>query len=66
MIANHFKSKGSGVDDGTGQGLANPDRIAQATALAGFADDFAATNGVEKIFLTGDFNANSRRTRSRC
>ena len=59
VIANHFKSKGSGVDDGTGQGLANPDRIAQATALAGFADGFAATNGVEKFFLTGDFNASS-------
>jgi 5'-nucleotidase len=59
VIANHFKSKGSGADDGTGQGLANPDRIAQANALVGFADDFAVANGVEKVFLTGDFNANS-------
>ena len=30
VIVNHFKSKGSGVDDGTGQGNANPDRVAQA------------------------------------
>ena len=30
VVVNHFKSKGSGVDDGTGQGLANPDRIGQA------------------------------------
>src|SRR3712207_8392950 len=36
-IVNHFKSKGSGVDDGTGQGNANPDRIGQAKALAAFA-----------------------------
>ena len=31
VIVNHFKSKGSGTDDGTGQGNANPDRVAQAT-----------------------------------
>ncbi len=37
VIVNHFKSKGSGVDDGTGQGNANPDRIAQAEALSTFA-----------------------------
>jgi len=34
VIVNHFKSKGSGVDDGTGQGNANPDRVAQAEAVA--------------------------------
>ena len=31
VIVNHFKSKGSGVDDGTGQGNANPDRIRRPT-----------------------------------
>lgn len=59
VIVNHFKSKGSGVDDGTGQGNANPDRVAQATALTGFASSFAASRGTDKVFLTGDFNAYS-------
>lgn len=57
VIVNHFKSKGSGVDDGTGQGNANPDRIAQAEALSTFADAFAAERGTDKVFLTGDFNS---------
>ncbi|GAA2144230.1 hypothetical protein GCM10009844_17540 [Nocardioides koreensis] len=57
VIVNHFKSKGSGTDDGTGQGNANPDRVAQAEALATFADDFKAERGISKLFLTGDFNA---------
>jgi predicted extracellular nuclease len=59
VIVNHFKSKGSGVDDGTGQGNANPDRVAQANALASFADQFARDRGTDRIFLTGDFNAYS-------
>jgi predicted extracellular nuclease len=59
VIVNHFKSKGSGADDGTGQGNANPDRVAQAEALATFADDFKAERGIAKLFLTGDFNAYS-------
>ena len=59
VIVNHFKSKGSGVDDGTGQGNANPDRVAQATALTQFASSFAAARGTDKVFLTGDFNAYS-------
>lgn len=59
VIVNHFKSKGSGVDDGTGQGNANPDRVAQATALTEFASSFAAARGTDKVFLTGDFNAYS-------
>ncbi|MGZ4487509.1 MAG: ExeM/NucH family extracellular endonuclease [Nocardioides sp.] len=59
VIVNHFKSKGSGVDDGTGQGNANPDRVAQADALAAFADQFTADRGISKLFLTGDFNAYS-------
>ncbi|TNM39437.1 ExeM/NucH family extracellular endonuclease [Nocardioides albidus] len=60
VIVNHFKSKGSGVNDGTGQGNANPDRIAQATELADFAGDFAAARGVGAVFLTGDFNSYSQ------
>ncbi|CAN5267619.1 ExeM/NucH family extracellular endonuclease [soil metagenome] len=60
VIVNHFKSKGSGTDDGTGQGLSNPDRVAQATDLTSFADSFATSRGTEKVFLTGDFNAYSQ------
>ena len=59
VIVNHFKSKGSGVDDGTGQGNANPDRVAQAKALATFADDFQAARDLSTVFLTGDFNSYS-------
>ena len=59
VIVNHFKSKGSGVDDGTGQGNANPDRVAQAEAVAAFADDFKAERGISKLFMTGDYNAYS-------
>ncbi|OKL53176.1 hypothetical protein BSZ39_10935 [Bowdeniella nasicola] len=51
-VVNHFKSKGSGVDDGTNQGKANPDRIAQATALK----DWVA-GSEHPVFLLGDFNA---------
>ncbi len=57
VIVNHFKSKGSGVDDGTGQGLANADRIGQANALATFADQFATDRGTDAMFLAGDFNS---------
>ncbi|MEJ7831754.1 MAG: ExeM/NucH family extracellular endonuclease [Nocardioides sp.] len=60
VIVNHFKSKGSGADDGTGQGLANQDRIGQANALSAFADTFAASRGTDQIFLAGDFNAYSQ------
>ncbi|MEZ0580117.1 ExeM/NucH family extracellular endonuclease [Nocardioides sp. MH1] len=60
VIANHFKSKGSGTDDGTGQGNSNPSRIAQAERLSIYADDFAAARGVDAVFLTGDFNAYSQ------
>ena len=59
VIVNHFKSKGSGVDDHTGQGNANPDRVAQADAVASFADDFKAERGISKLFMTGDYNAYS-------
>lgn len=56
-VANHFKSKGSGEDDGTGQGLANPARIAQAEALSAWSEEMFAD---EAVFLMGDFNAYSR------
>jgi predicted extracellular nuclease len=57
VVVNHFKSKGSGADDGTGQGLANPDRIRQAHALVDFAKATAQADGTKKIFLVGDFNS---------
>ena len=60
VIVNHFKSKGSGVDDGTGQGNANPDRVGQATALKSFAETFKTARGVNKLFLVGDFNSYSK------
>jgi predicted extracellular nuclease len=59
VIVNHFKSKSSGDDDGTGQGLANADRVGQAEALATFASEFADGLAAEEppVFLAGDFNA---------
>ncbi|MEO5709080.1 MAG: ExeM/NucH family extracellular endonuclease [Nocardioidaceae bacterium] len=57
VIVNHFKSKGSGVNDGTGQGNANPDRVAQAKALVTFADQQKKLAGTDTVFLTGDFNS---------
>ncbi|GGB65157.1 hypothetical protein N798_10795 [Knoellia flava TL1] len=57
VIANHFKSKGSGVDDGTGQGNANPSRIEQARALRTWANTQFAD---EAVFLVGDFNSYSK------
>jgi 5'-nucleotidase len=60
VIVNHFKSKGSGVDDGTGQGNANPDRVGQANALVSFADQFAADRATDAVFLAGDFNSYSK------
>ena len=63
---NHFKSKGSGVDDGTGQGNANPDRVAQAKALVKWIPEVLAEVSeetempVEDVALLGDFNAYSQ------
>lgn len=57
VIVNHFKSKGSGPDDGTGQGNSNPQRIVQAQELVGFANAMKTTAGTDKVFLAGDFNA---------
>ena len=58
-INNHFKSKGSGEDDGTGQGLANPSREAQAQALTEWVN--SSFRG-DAVFLMGDFNAYSKET----
>jgi 5'-nucleotidase len=60
-IVNHFKSKGSGegadADQGDGQGASNASRVAQATALVAFADSLETETGIERVLLTGDFNA---------
>lgn len=57
-ITNHFKSKGSGDDDGTGQGKSNPSRVAQAKALTTWANTLPEFKD-KAIFLIGDFNAYS-------
>ena len=59
FVVNHFKSKGSGVDDGTGQGNANPDRVAQATALEEWVPTVQDETGTEAVLLVGDFNSYS-------
>ncbi|MFD4990638.1 ExeM/NucH family extracellular endonuclease [Cellulosimicrobium cellulans] len=63
VVANHFKSKGSGTgedaDQGDGQGASNASRVKQATALVGFAEDVAADAGTDKVLLAGDFNSYS-------
>lgn len=63
VIANHFKSKGSGTgenaDQGDGQGASNADRVEQATALVDFADQLKAEAATDKVFLAGDFNSYS-------
>ncbi|MEZ5095091.1 MAG: ExeM/NucH family extracellular endonuclease [Nocardioides sp.] len=63
VIVNHFKSKGDSSPPATGdnangeQGAFNGDRVRQAQALAGFAEQFAVDRGVSRILLTGDFNS---------
>ncbi|MFX0537804.1 ExeM/NucH family extracellular endonuclease [Ornithinimicrobium sp. Y1847] len=58
-INNHYKSKGSGEDDGTGQGLANPSREAQSRALTSWvSSNFRG----DAVFLMGDFNAYAKET----
>ena len=61
-IANHFKSKGSGsgtgnTDIGDGQGASNASRVAQANALVAFANTLKTQKSVDRILLSGDFNA---------
>ncbi len=60
VIANHFKSKGSGPDDGTGQGDSNPQRIAQADEQAQFAQRMKRHYRTQRVFLSGDFNSYTR------
>ena len=59
VVVNHFKSKGSGTNDGTGQGNANPDRVAQATALEEWVPTVQDETGTEAVVLVGDFNSYS-------
>lgn len=58
VVANHFKSKGSGVDAGDGQGASNADRVEQADALKRFVEEIPGEAG-ENVLLMGDFNAYS-------
>ena len=64
VVANHFKSKGSGsgenADQGDGQGASNASRVAQATALVGFAQGLETSVGTDQLFLIGDFNSYSQ------
>lgn len=63
VIANHFKSKGSGTgenaDQGDGQGASNADRVRQAQALAAFSTTEQEKYGTNRVFMLGDFNAYS-------
>lgn len=63
VIANHFKSKGSGTgenaDQGDGQGASNADRVRQAKALTTFSTSMQQQYGTDRVFLIGDFNAYS-------
>lgn len=63
-VVNHFKSKGSDPEDGSGnadsgdgQGAWNEARVGQAEALVDFADGLKQERNTEKVFLTGDFNS---------
>jgi predicted extracellular nuclease len=61
VIVNHFKSKSSGsgadADQNDGQGGSNASRVNQATALVDFAAERATTTGIDRVLLSGDFNA---------
>ena len=61
VVANHFKSKGSGGATGEnadhGQGAWNAARTAQAESLVAFADGLQEQFSTDKVFLTGDFNS---------
>jgi len=64
VVANHFKSKGSNPDDGSGnadsgdgQGAWNADRVEQAQALVGFAEQLKKSRNTQKVLLAGDFNS---------
>ncbi len=61
VIANHFKSKGSGPNSGEnadhGQGAWNAARTAQAHSLVDFAEQMQEKFRTGKVLLTGDFNS---------
>jgi predicted extracellular nuclease len=63
VVANHFKSKGSGgsgldLDQNDGQGFFNNSRKLQATALLNFVNTTVIpAAGDPKVVLLGDFNA---------
>ncbi|MFF0989386.1 ExeM/NucH family extracellular endonuclease [Kocuria nitroreducens] len=63
VVVNHFKSKGSApasgpnADAGDGAGAWNADRTAQARALVAFAEQLTASQGTDRVLLTGDFNS---------
>ena len=61
-VMNHFKSKGSGKgpgneDSGDGQGNSNADRVKQAKAVVGFADEQKKAMGTDRVFILGDLNS---------
>jgi predicted extracellular nuclease len=69
VVVNHFKSKGNSTppqtgndneDTGNGAGAFNGDRTRQAESLVAFADAFATSRGIDKVFLAGDFNSYSQ------
>ncbi|WP_432561266.1 ExeM/NucH family extracellular endonuclease [Kineococcus sp. SYSU DK003] len=67
VVANHFKSKGSGdsatgdnADTGDGQGAWNGDRTRQAASLAAFVERLRAETGDADVVALGDFNAYSQ------
>jgi predicted extracellular nuclease len=66
VIVSHFKSRrcdgatGGDRDQGDLQGCFNRRRVAQARALARFADAVARDSGVRDTLLVGDFNAYAR------
>ncbi len=67
VVVNHFKSKGGdpadgsgNADSGDGQGAWNASRVAQADALAAFADEFSQSRNTDKVLLSGDFNSYTR------
>ena len=68
VVANHWKSKGSGtplydgdVEDTSSpandQGAFNATRVREAQAVVTFASQTAASLGTTRVFLVGDFNA---------
>ena len=60
-IVNHFKSKGSGTgadaDASDGQGASNASRVKQAKALVSFANTLKTETKIDRVLLSGDFNA---------